>query len=88
MGYKKADYVVGTMPGLHKHVQLSIGRSNHVVNIPQAIDIDFYNNHQEKVDQDFINTYIPQNKFIITYAGTLGVSYSLDKIIEAANVPA
>ena len=87
MGYKKADYIVGTMPGLFKHVLLSVDvDKSKIVNIPQATDVDFYNNHQEKVDADFINKYIPSNKFIITYAGTFGGAYSLDKVIEAAKI--
>lgn len=82
LGYKKSDNIVGTMPGLHKHVRK---HSKKVVNIPQGVDLDFYTQNQENLDSEFIGKYFPENKFTITYAGTLGISYALDKVIEAAS---
>ncbi len=82
-GYKCADNIVGTMPGLHKHVTKTVN-ADKVVNIPQGVDLEFYSDNQEELDIEFINKYFPKDKFIITYAGTLGISYALDKVVEAA----
>lgn len=54
--------------------------------IPQGISLDFYQNRQELLEPEFLNRYLPQNKFTITYAGTLGCSYALDKVVDAAKI--
>ena len=83
-GYKNANHVVGTMPGLYKHVNKSVKKKVNVINIPQSVDLDFYANNQEQLSNEFVEKYLPKDKFTITYAGTLGISYALDKVIEAA----
>ncbi len=86
-GYKKADLIVGTMSGLYRHVIQSVNvPEGKVINIPQGVDLDFYNLNQEKLDNGFVNKYFPKNKFTIVYAGTLAISYALDKVIKAAEI--
>jgi len=84
LGYKYADAIVGTMPGLGSHVESVIGDSNKVHFIPQGVSLAFYENDQKPLDDGYIDAYIQQDKFIVTYAGTLGTAYSLDSVIEAA----
>ena len=84
--YKHADQVVGTMPALNIHVKESIGKEVPCACIPQGISLDFYQNRQELLEPEFLNRYLPQNKFTITYAGTLGCSYALDKVVDAAKI--
>lgn len=82
--YSNADLIVGTMPGLSLHVEKVIKEDFKCICIPQGLDVDFYTNGQEKIDDEFVNKYFPNNKFTVTYAGALGVSYALDKVIDAA----
>jgi glycosyltransferase involved in cell wall biosynthesis len=86
-GYKKSDLIVGTMPNLREHVENVTGISNsNCVCVPFGFDSNFYNflkvNHE-----DFGRKYkIPTNKFIIGYAGSIGISNGLDSFIECAKV--
>ena len=84
LGYRYSDVIVGTMPGLHKHVETVVGLGSKVKFIPQGVDLSFYADEQQCVKTDYLERYFPENKFIVTYAGTLGVAYSLDYIISAA----
>ena len=86
IGYKYSNEIVGTMPGLYLHVKESGFNPNKVTCIPQGFDEDFYSKNQEVINEDYISKYLPKNKFTITYAGTLGVSYALNKVIEAAAI--
>jgi len=47
--------------------------------------IDLDSKHDEiKLDQGYIKKYIPKNKFIISYAGSIGISNNLDTFFETA----
>ena len=86
LGYKYADKIVGTMPNLAEHVEKELQLGHKVEFIPQGVNLSFYEDSQQSVEQDYIDQYIPKDKFIVTYAGTLGVAYALDKVIEAAKM--
>jgi len=86
MGYRYADEIVGTMPGLAKHVESVIGQSDNVHFIPQGVSLDFYQNKQQTISPEYMAEYFPKNKFIVTYAGTLGVANALSCIVEAAKI--
>lgn len=86
IGYKYADEIVGTMPGLNEHVKSVIGSSSKVHFVPQGVNLAFYQDKQEEVSREFISEYFPENKFIVTYAGTLGVANALNYIVEAAKI--
>lgn len=83
-GYKNADAIVGTMPGIEEHVNQTIKNPPPCYCVPQGVDLTFYENQQELVSEDYINKHIPKNKFLVIYAGTLGVSYALDKVLMSA----
>jgi glycosyltransferase involved in cell wall biosynthesis len=86
-GYKKSDIIVGTMPNLKEHVENVTGISNcNCICVPFGFDSNFYNflkvNHEE-----FSRKYkIPTNKFIIGYAGSIGITNGLDSFIECAKI--
>jgi len=86
IGYKYADEIVGTMPGLNLHVKSVIGNYEKVCFIPQGVNLDFYQTKQVKLDSAYLSKYIPKNKFIVTYAGTLGIAYALEYIISSAKL--
>ncbi|NMP04258.1 glycosyltransferase family 4 protein [Pseudoalteromonas arctica] len=86
LGYKYSDSIVGTMPGLKDHVENEVGLGCKVVSIPQGINLDFYTDNQKELSSDFIENYIPKNKFIVTYTGTMGDANALEYIVSAAKV--
>jgi len=85
-GYKYADEIVGTMPGLSEHVEEIIGKNEKVHFIPQGISLDFYLEEQESVSPEYFSKYLPKDKFIVTYTGTIGVVNALGYIVEAARI--
>ncbi|MUK39973.1 glycosyltransferase [Aliivibrio fischeri] len=84
--YKYADEIVGTMPGLEDHVKSVVTTDCRVTCIPQGVDLSFYEEHQEDIDIAYNASYIPNDKFIVTYTGTFGSANALDHIIDAAKL--
>lgn len=76
-GYKKADLIAGTMPKLDKHVHNVLGYNRPFFCSP----LGFSEKQLEKSDSRF-DKFIPQNKIIIGYAGSMGVSNNLDPFIK------
>ena len=84
LGYRHADAIIGTMPNLGEHVNQVLGQhKDHVYCIPQGYD-KTASDRFEPLNKDFIKSYIPKDKFIVCYAGTVGLTNSLDKMINAA----
>lgn len=86
LGYKCSDNIVGTMQGLDKHVGEVCPKdtAKKVTYIPHGVNLDFYSNGQKKIDSEYLNTYLPQNRKIVMYAGSLNEAYNLSNIIEVA----
>ncbi len=82
-GYKKADIVVGTMPNLKEHVKNITGNNSHCFHIPQGVDMNFYA-FPEPLPDGYAEQYIPRDKFIIAYAGSIGLTNGLKTIVECA----
>lgn len=80
-GYNKSDLVVGTMPNIAEHVKYVTGKRINCACVPFGFDMENYN---EKVTKDdAANNYgIPTNKFVIGYAGSIGLSNGLGTFIE------
>lgn len=84
-GYKKSNAIVGTIPNLGSHVKDVIGSREKCFCIPQGISLDFYNKSQS-LSTIYKEKYIPVNKFIVAYAGTLNANNPLETLIEAARL--
>ena len=82
-GYKKADAIVGTIPNLKEHVTSIIGENAKTYCVPQGLSLDFYQEN-EKLDDSYVEKYIPRDKFIVAYAGTINANNPLDTLIKAA----
>lgn len=85
LGYRKAKAIVGTIPNLGLHVQEIIGSSEKCFCIPQGISLDFYNK-SKLLSEEYKEKFIPKNKFIVAYTGTLNTNNPLETLIEAANI--
>jgi len=85
-GYQKANLIVGTMPNLAQHVNIVCKVRAKIICIPQGLNLEFFERKSEALEKDFIDTYIPQNKFIVCYAGTMNVNNPLNDLIGAARI--
>lgn len=85
-GYKNADLIVGTMPNLAAHVNAILSKEVNCVCIPQGVSKDFYEKDQELISDAYKSQWIPHDKFIVCYAGTLNPNNPIDKLISCAEL--
>jgi len=80
-GYQKSDLVLGTMPNLGEHVKNVTGKQINTVCIPFGFDLSNFKEHASNKfkEKDY---GIPSNKFVIGYAGSIGLSNGLDTFTE------
>jgi len=84
-GYIKSDLIIGTMPNLKEHVENVTGiKDNKCVCVPFGFDANFYNLLDVNPSAFGIKYNIPINKFIIGYAGSIGITNGLDTFIACA----
>jgi glycosyltransferase involved in cell wall biosynthesis len=85
-GYEHADIIVGTMPNLKEHVD-NVLKSNKAVHcIPQGVNPYISERYQEGLSSVKFNQYIPTDKFIIGYAGSMGKANALDVFLQSARI--
>lgn len=82
LAYRRADVVLGTMPNLGEHVNNVTGRAIPTFCIPMGVDSDSLEASGE-LSADYVDSYFPQNKFLVAYAGSIGISNALDVFFEA-----
>ncbi|MCX6227051.1 MAG: glycosyltransferase family 4 protein [Bacteroidia bacterium] len=82
-GYQHADIVVGTMPNLTEHVTTVMGKPMNCVCIPFGYDPGLYAN-LEPLLEDYTDLFIPKEKFIVGYAGSIGLTNALEPLIDCA----
>jgi glycosyltransferase involved in cell wall biosynthesis len=85
IAYKHADFIVGTMPNLKAHVDLVLGKDTPVHCIPMGVDykILVFSND---INGDFQDYKIPKDKFIVGYAGTIGITNALEVLFRCAEM--
>lgn len=81
-GYKNSDLIVGTMPRLDLHVEEITGTEKNVFCSPIGIDASEFNPDSTIQAVPELDKYFPENKTIIGYAGSMGISNNLDTFIE------
>lgn len=81
IGYRRADLIVGTMPNLREHVQERIRREREVFYSPLGINEQWFG-AEETEKWEEVDTLFPADKFVIGYAGSMGISNALDPFIE------
>ncbi len=84
-GYKYSDAIVGTMPNLKEHVENITKKHSPVFCIPQGVSEE----HKQTINfsqKEISNKYdfIPQNTFIVGYAGSFGSANAMHYLFEAA----
>lgn len=83
IGYRKSDHVVSLLPNAQEHIEEVAGKKVDFHYIPNGIDPDLLN--YEPLDEELKNQ-IPKDKFIVGYAGTLGLANALEFLVEASNM--
>lgn len=82
-GYKKADLVVGTMPKLDIHVKKIIGYNKPFLCSPLGFDPkDYVKDNLRWKDENFFSEFVPDNKVIVGYAGSMGITNALETFID------
>ncbi len=80
-GYKKSDLIIGTMPNIGEHVNAVTKQQINCTCVPFGFHLDDYNQRSSKEENK--NDYgIPSDKFVIGYAGSIGLSNGLDTFIN------
>lgn len=82
-GYRNADIIVGTMPNLSEHVKITCGEELNCHCVPFGYDPELYD-EQEPLPEGYEECYIPKNKFIVGYAGSIGLTNALEPLMECA----
>lgn len=82
-GYRHSDLVIGTMPNLAEHVAAVAGDGIACECVPFGFDPSAFE-HQDRLPPDYPVERIPDGKFVIGYAGSIGLSNALDTIIACA----
>lgn len=83
LGYRYSDAIVGTMPNLGEHVAGVLGQPKTTHCIPMGVDESTLA-PSDDLPADYIEQYIPRNKFIVAHAGTIGITNALDTMLECA----
>lgn len=83
LGYRFADAIVGTMPNLLQHVDRQVLRHAPVFTIPFGLDQDSMDQPMP-VPTDWLSKHVPQGKFVVCYAGTIGITNALDLLFACA----
>lgn len=80
IGYTRADYIVSTLIDTDKHIKSVL--KNKKFNYAWITNGYGVNNEKENLPVSLINK-IPKDKFVIGYAGSLGIANAMEFIIEA-----
>lgn len=84
LAYRASDAVVGTMPNLAEHVREVAGDiATPVFCIPMGVDPVLLE-EGESLSPEWCAEHFPRDKFVVCYAGTVGITNALDDIITCA----
>lgn len=81
LGYRRADAIVGTMPNLGEHVEMVTGRPLPTSCIPMGVAMEAAQS-PETLPADYVEAHMPTGKFLVAYAGSLGISNAMEVFFE------
>lgn len=84
LGYRRADAIVGTMPNLGEHVARVSHSTKPTYCVPMGVDIAAIQT-PEPLPEEYVRTYLPEGKFVVAYAGSIGISNALDVFFECVD---
>jgi len=83
IGYRKSDCIVSLLPNAQEHIEEVAGKKVDFHYLPNGIDPDLLK--YEPIDKE-LKKQIPSDKFIVGYAGTLGLANALEFLVEASKL--
>lgn len=83
LGYRRADYVIGTMPNLQEHVLSVINAHRNVYCIPMGVPDEMLTQSHCDIPKE-LDSVFPQVEFLVTHAGSVGIDNALETLIAAA----
>jgi len=81
LGYRKAKYIISVLPNSSEYINKISKKPKKWVYIPNGIDKNMVGN--ESIGND-IKKQIPSDKFVIGYAGTVGLANAMGDFISAS----
>lgn len=81
-GYRKSDLIVGTMPRLDLHVKNILGHEKDCFCSPIGFDKEDIEASGKFSNFDKFQQMLPNDKIVIGYAGSMGISNALGPFIE------
>lgn len=81
--YRYADAIVGTMPNLQEHVAEVLGEIRPVACVPMGVDVRSLP-QARPLPPGYAQRHIPEGKFVIAHAGTIGITNALDTFLNCA----
>jgi len=81
-GYKNSDLIVGTMPKLNLHVKEILGYDKPFFCSPLGFNLNNYKDEISNKTNPFDDIF-PEDKIIIGYAGSMGITNALEPFIES-----
>lgn len=82
-GYRKADSIVSLLPNAASYINPISKDSSKLHWIPNGIDQELL--EKETLESEIVQK-IPKNKFVIGYAGTMGMANALEYFVEASTL--
>ncbi|MBE0654746.1 MAG: glycosyltransferase family 4 protein [Bacteroidales bacterium] len=83
LGYRNADHIVSVLPNSSGYINTISGKPDKFNYIPNGISEEMLENDPLPKG---ITEYLPSGKFIIGYAGTVGMANALEYFAEAARM--
>lgn len=83
VGYRRSDCVVSLLPNAQDHIEEVAKRKVDFHYIPNGIDP---NQLSQEPLAEGLRSQIPSDKFIVGYAGTLGLANALEHLVEASDI--
>lgn len=76
------DFIISTLPNANIRIEEVLRRkTDNFYCIPQGFNEKMFSK-PEPLDEAYLTKYLPKDKFIICYAGTMGMSNALETIVE------
>ena len=82
-GYHKADKIISLLPNAAEHLEQVAQASSKFCYIPNGLDENVLKKEEPRIGD---LSKIPSDKFVIGYAGTIGLANALEFFVEAAGI--
>lgn len=84
LGYRRADLVIGTMPGLGRHVEEVLGGPRDVRCVPMGYAERFVDADAHPAPPPGLSA--PAGELVVGYAGTIGITNAVEVLLDAARL--